>query len=50
MGAVIAALAGSEGDTGLDLGAVNRLSVFWEQVRGDRGALPPQTRPLHPLL
>jgi Conserved carboxylase domain len=34
LGAVVAALRGTELDTGLDPAVVTRLSVFWEQTRG----------------
>lgn len=34
MGAIVAALKGTELDTGLDLGLLADLDVFWEQTRG----------------
>ena len=34
MGAIIAALQGTENDTGIDLQAGNRYSTYWEQARG----------------
>ncbi|PRQ01081.1 2-oxoglutarate carboxylase small subunit [Enhygromyxa salina] len=34
MGAIVAALAGTERDTGLELGGISPLNSYWEQVRG----------------
>ncbi|MDJ1008042.1 MAG: pyruvate carboxylase [Paracoccaceae bacterium] len=34
LGTVVEALAGSERDTGLDVGAIRQLSNYWEAVRG----------------
>ena len=44
LGSLVAMLAHTEQDTGLDLDAIRRISHYWEEVRGQYAAFEPDVR------